>query len=130
MRIITILFGYLKWHYGQALFSLSGVWKNFLYFCANYFSIKLLFKNFFDPWKRMTDTYPSLFDFKKYVYALITNTIVRVVGIIMRTFLLLLGLICYLFLLVLYPVALCLWLLLPFIIIYLIVYGLLLLVTF
>ena len=124
MEIILIILGYLKWHYSKAISSLTNIWKNFLYFISEFFSIKLLFQNFFDPWKRMSDGYPKSFDLKKYFFAFITNVIVRVVGMIMRSALIIISLICYIFSILLLPIVLVCWLLLPFIIIFLIGTGL------
>jgi len=116
MNIILVILGYLKWHYGKAVRSLGSVWKNFLYFILDFFSIQLLFENFFDPWKKMTDPYPSLIEFKEFFYILVTNIITRIIGIIMRTILLLIGLVCYIIFAILYPLALIIWLALPIII--------------
>ena len=113
MKTILIILGYLRWHYGKAIISLTIIWKNFLNFIFNFFSINLLFKNFFDPWKRMTDSYPSSFDLKKYFYAFMTNMIVRVVGMLMRGFLIIIGLAVYVLFALLYPVTLIIWLVLP-----------------
>jgi hypothetical protein len=128
MRIILIILGYLKWHYGQAIPALWNTWKNFLYFIYEYFSIKLLFKNFFDSWKRMTNGYPQSFNLKEYLFVFIANMITRAVGMIMRTFLIIVGLTCYILLALALPFALVTWLLLPFIIIALIGTGLFLLI--
>ena len=128
MKIVLIILGYLRWHYGQAISSLTNIWKNFLYFIYEFFSIKLLFRNFFDPWKRMTDNYPKSFDLKEYSYIFLVNLIVRIVGIIMRTILIIAGLTCYIILALFYPVALIIWLLLPLIIIVLVGTGLFLII--
>jgi hypothetical protein len=115
MRTSLIIFGYLKWHYSKAIYSLTEIWGNFLYFIFEFFSISLLFKNFFDPWKRMSDQYPKNFDLKKYFYAFVTNIIVRIVGIIMRTVLIIIGLSCYILTAIFYPIVIIVWLVLPFI---------------
>ena len=123
MKITLIILGYLRWHYGQAFFSLISIWKNFLYFVFEYFSIKLLFVNFFDPWKRMADSYSKKFELKKYFYTFIANLIMRTVGMIMRLFLIIVGLTCYILLALLFPVAVILWVSLPLIILILILAG-------
>jgi len=128
MKMIVIILGYLKWHYGKALVSLTKIWKNFLYFIFEFFSIKPLFKNFFDPWKRMADSYPSSFDIKKYLFTLIANSIVRIVGMMMRAFLIIIGLFCYILLILIYPLALAIWILLPLIVLWLIFSGMLLMI--
>lgn len=128
MKTILVTLGYLKWHYGKAICSLTKIWGNFLFFIYEFFSIRLLVKNFFDPWKRMAEDYPKGFDLKKYFYIFIANSIVRIVGIIMRTILILIGLTGYILLALLYPVALILWIFLPIIIFILIGSGLYLII--
>jgi len=124
MKIGLTILGYLKWHYGKALQSLSRVWKIFLSFIWNFFSLSLLFRNFFDPWKRLDDPYPKSFNFKKYFYAFITNFIVRVVGMLLRTVLIIAGLICYILLALLYPLVIIGWILLPLITMIIMILGL------
>jgi hypothetical protein len=128
MKIFLTILGYLKWHYGKAVISLSHIWGNFIFFIFQFFSIKLLFKNYFDAWKRMSEPYPSTFDLKKIIFVFLTNIIVRLVGIIMRTSLIIIGLICYLLTIILYPFVIILWLLLPPIVIYLISVGIILII--
>jgi hypothetical protein len=128
MRIISIIFGYLGWHYGQALISLTRIWGNFLFFSKEFFSLRLLFSNFFDPWKRMSDRYPTNFNIKEYFYAFITNIIVRVFGMIMRSFLIIIGLGAYVLLAILYPLIILLWILLPLITTAILIVGILLII--
>lgn len=123
MKTTLVIFGYLKWHYTRAIYSLSQIWGNFIYFVAEFFSLKLLFTNFFDPWKRMSDRYPNNFNIKEYFYAFMTNTIVRMVGITMRSFLIVIGLTCYFATILFYPLVIMIWLTLPFIITALVTMG-------
>ena len=129
MKTTLIILGYLKWHYGKALSSLTAIWKNFIIFTYNYFSIADLFKNFFDPWKRMSDPYPNSFSFKEYFYTFITNAIVRFIGIIARTILIIVGLTSCTICILLYPAVLITWLFLPAILIYLICSGIFLIIS-
>lgn len=129
MKSILIILGYLKWHYGKAVISLSKIWKNFLFFMAEFFSLRLLFHNFFDPWKRMSDNYPKSFNLKKYFYAFLTNLIVRIIGIIMRTLLIIIGLLSLFGLILIYPLAIIIWLILPLIIAALLSTGLTLIIS-
>ena len=76
----------------------------------------------------MTDGYPKSFDLRKYFYAFIANSIVRVVGMIMRSVLIVIGLSCYVLLALAYPLALIIWLILPLFIITLIGTGLFLVI--
>jgi hypothetical protein len=126
MKIIFTVLGYLRWHYSKAILSFTDIWKNLLFFITDFFSIKLLLRNFFDPWKKMTDSYPKRFNFKDYLFSFITNSITRVVGIIMRFILLIAGfLACGLFCLLL-PIGLIIWIILPLVVIFLIGNGLIL----
>ncbi len=123
MKIVLTVLGYLRWHYGKAIYSLSNIWVNFLYLIFEYFSIKLLFENYFSPWKRMTDNYPKKINLKEYFYTFTTNLIMRIVGLIMRSLLIIIGLICYVLLALLYPLAVIIWLILPIVIFILIIQG-------
>jgi len=126
VKFITIILGYLKWHYGKALATTFAFWKNILVYLFNYFSLKNLIGNFFAPWKRLADSYPKQFNFKVYFGIFIVNTIMRIVGIIMRTIIIIIGLFVCVIYVVFLPASLLFWLALPVIIIWLIVYGLIL----
>ncbi|MFA7252627.1 MAG: hypothetical protein WC027_02115 [Candidatus Paceibacterota bacterium] len=123
MNIILVILGYLKWHYGKAVRSLFSIWKNFLYFIFDFFSISTLFKNFFDPWKRMNDIYPKPFNLKIFFYTFITNLITRIVGALMRFCLLIISLICCLLFIAFLPIALIVWILLPLIVLVIVIAG-------
>lgn len=129
MKIVLITFGYLKWHYGKAIKSIFSIWKDFLKFVANLFSLRNLFRNLLDPWKRMNDPYPKHFSFKGYLFVFIVNIITRIVGFIMRSFLLVIGALAYIISICLLPFILLVWLLLPLILVFLIGDGLYLIFT-
>lgn len=118
MKTLAVTLGYLKWHYTRALKSISLIWKDFFIFLFNFFSIKSVLRNFFDPWKRMSDPYPHNFNFKDFLFAAIVNIITRIIGMIMRLLVLIVGtIILVLFCLVL-PLILIIWILLPLILIF------------
>ena len=131
MNLLKTIFGYIKWHYGKALFSTFKLWKNLLLFLVQFFSLKSLFTNFFTPWKRLTDNYPAKFDLdsetlQKYFSTFIVNTIMRFFGMILRTFAITIGLfLCIIFILIL-PLTLLFWLILPPLILTLLLFGLIL----
>jgi hypothetical protein len=124
MKIVVILLGYIKWHYTKGLKSFLNIWKNFFVFLFNYFSIRQLINNIFDPWKRMTDPYPKRFSFKLYLFAFIVNSIMRILGFILRLAILLVGLLVILAFVISLPFLIIIWLLLPLIILVLFVSGL------
>lgn len=127
MKIIFIILGYVYWHYGRAVYSLISIWKDFLIFTFHYFSLDKAFINFFQPWKRLDGEYPKHFDFQIYLSTFMVNTIVRIVGMFMRTLLIIVGLTSCLFMLILYPIVLIIWILLPFLIIFTFIGGIILL---
>ncbi len=118
MKTFAVTLGYLKWHYSRALKSISLIWKDFFIFLFNFFSIKSVVRNFFDPWKRMSDPYPHTFNFKDFLFAVIGNTITRIIGIIMRLLVLVIGLIVLALFCLVLPLALIIWILLPFILLF------------
>ncbi len=131
MNFLKTIFGYFKWHYGKALFSTFILWKNLLFFLVHFFSLKSLFTNFFTPWRKLTENYPQNFDlssetFKKYISTFTVNTIMRIFGMILRTFAILIGLVCCLSFILILPATLVFWLILPFLIISLLLFGLIL----
>ncbi len=128
MKYLTTFLGYLKWHYITALSTVFSFWKNILVFLFNYFSIKNLVGNFFTPWKRLADSYPKRFNIKIYFFTFVSNSIMRVVGIILRSIVILFGLICCAIYITLLPLTLIIWLALPLIIAALIIFGIILLI--
>jgi hypothetical protein len=124
MKILSSLFGYLKWHYTKALMTAFSFWKNILVYLINLFSIKSLLGNFFAPWKRLGDSYPRKFDLQKILSTFIVNTTMRIVGILLRSILLIIGLSCCTIYIILLPLTLVLWLILPIAIFVLVIGGL------
>lgn len=128
MEFLKTFLGYLKWHYSKALIATFSLWKNILYFLFNFFSIRSLLGNFFTPWKRLADSYPKKFDLKVYFFTFIVNIITRIVGMILRSIIIFIGLACCVIYIIFLPVTLVLWLALPPIMIFLIIYGLILII--
>ena len=131
MNFLKTILGYLKWHYGKALFATFTLWKNILIFLLHFFSLKSLFANFFTPWRRLTENYPSKFDLdsatlQKYVSTFTINTIMRIFGMIFRTFAIIFGLLCCLAFILILPLTLGFWLILPILIIGCLLLGLIL----
>ena len=126
MKLLSSLFGYLKWHYGKALITTFNFWKNILVFLFNFFSIKNLVGNFFTPWKRLADTYPKRFDLKSYFFIFLVNTIMRIVGIFLRSIVIIVGLSVCAIAIICLPLTIVIWLVLPLTITALIVGGIIL----
>lgn len=91
MNSALIFTGYLKWHYGRAFSDILVVWANFFWFTFHFFSIPLLIRTLFSPWKRLHEGYRKGFHPEDFFQALIVNTLMRIVGAIARLVLIVIG---------------------------------------
>lgn len=107
--------------------SILGIWRNFILFVANYFSIVLLFKTLFNPWKRISESYGRGFDIGKFFSALTLNVLSRSIGFIMRSAAIFMGVLAEIFVLIFGAAFLILWFFLPLILIWTLFYGIILL---
>jgi hypothetical protein len=101
MWFLYVLPDYAKWHYKDSLKAFWGNVSNFLGFLVHFFSIALLFRTIFTPWRRMSESYTSGFDPGNFFSTLLVNGILRILGFIIRAFVLVVGL----FLIVLFSVV-------------------------
>ncbi len=133
MNFLKTILGYLKWHYGKALFSVFNLWNNLLLFLFNFFSIKSLLTNFFTPWKRLTETYPKfgidLETIQTFFFVIIVNTIMRILGMFLRTIATIIGLVCCICFIMTLPIAIVLWISTPILIIISIFLGIILIIS-
>ncbi|MDP2664556.1 MAG: AAA family ATPase, partial [bacterium] len=88
-------------------------WGNVLWFNLEYFSLFVLLKTLFSPWRRQTVNPGRGFNPGKYFEALIGNLISRILGAIVRSTLFIAGLCAELTLVVLGPIAFFIWFALP-----------------
>ncbi len=70
------------------------VWKNLLWFFAQFFSLALLLKTLFQPFKRLRDE------------SFIVSAIMRAVGFLLRSFVIILGIITELIIILIFPLVL------------------------
>ena len=119
---------YAKWHYLDAPRDIAKAWGNLLWFLNNYFSILLLAKTLFAPWKKITWDYGKGFNISRYLFIFSSNLISRILGAIMRSFLIAAGLAGELLLLFAGGLFFLGWFLLPATIIVAFFYGILLLI--
>mgnify|MGYP001611281038 FL=1 len=113
----NIIIMWFFWHFYEMPKFLFSVWRNYLLFGLDYFSITLLFKTLFSPWKKYNWLYPKGFDIKEFFNTLISNTFSRILGSICRMVLIIIGVLAQVFIFVAGIVVIFLWLLIPFIII-------------
>jgi len=82
---------YLLWHFIEAPKSILKGWGNYFRFGLNYFSVGLLMKTLFSPWRNYRWFYPKSFDIGKYFEIAFSNLISRILGFIPRVILIIIG---------------------------------------
>src|SRR3989344_5618520 len=64
---------YIEWHFIAAPKEILKGWGNILWFGFNYFSVPLLLKTLFAPWRRITWSYGRGFDPGRYLYIFVES---------------------------------------------------------
>lgn len=119
----SIILQFLIWYLIDKPKAILRAWKNLLIFNLNYFSIPLLLKTFFSPWRKYRWSYGRGFDFKIYLEAFASNAIMRALGALLRFFLIFLGIILEFFIILIGIGVLIIWFLLPLILIGFLIIG-------
>src|SRR3989338_225379 len=108
------VFAYLvQWYLFLVPKEIVRGWGNVLWFNLEYFSLFVLLKTLFSPWRRQTVSYGRGFSPGKYFEALIGNLISRMLGALVRSTLFVTGLCVELTLVVLGPITFFIWFALP-----------------
>lgn len=116
---------YLAWHYTYAIRDFFTIWGNLQWFIYQFFSISVLLKTLFSPFKRLKEKgADSLIDFEGFFESLIVNIVMRLVGFILRTIIIIFGLVVLVLSFFIGIFAFLFWLILPFLILFLIVVSL------
>jgi len=108
------LYDFFLWHYTGGLKDFFQIWKNYIYFFWNYFSIGLFSRTLFSPWRRDVSRvsarglHPILF-----LQSLLENIVTRFLGSIVKSLVIGLGLIFEMITLILGSFMLLIWLLVP-----------------
>lgn len=129
MRYIKTILKYIKWHYSNAIYSVSKIWSNIFLFMPYYFSVKTLLYEFFTPWKREGDSYKKGMKISQFFGVFIINSLMRIVGIIARTLFIAIFALIAIIWIILYPLIIFFWLLLPLFIVGLFIIGLQLIIS-
>lgn len=119
----NIFFQWIFWQFFEVPKNILKAWRNFLKFNLNYFSIPLLLKTFFSPWRRYKVSYGKGFDFGKYFEALFSNLIFRILGAILRSFLIFIGLLAEIFIILSGVIVFSGWLISPILLIWGLIFG-------
>ena len=128
MSPFSVAFLYFEWHYTRAFHDIFHVFKNFMWFLYNFFSIPLLLKGLFSPLWRLGERYKKGFDVPGLAGTFIVNSIMRVVGALVRLMVVGFGLVTMVVASMTFIGIFIAWILLPFIILGLILKGLLYLI--
>jgi len=121
---MSIFLAYFYWHYLERLKDIFLVMSNYVNFWVFFFSVKIVLRSLFLPWKKV-ESVPQKTGFDIFIWAnnFFFNIVSRVIGFIMRIFLLCFFIICETVTLTVGIVSIVVWLFLPLIVAYLIIYG-------
>jgi len=119
----NIVIQWVSWQFLEMPGNILIGWKNFLKFNLNYFSLPLLLKTFFAPWRRYSFSKGRGFDLVKYLEALFSNLILRILGAIIRSFIIVIGLIAEVFIILAGITIFISWLILPALLIVGFIFG-------
>jgi len=114
----SIFILWFLWQFYEMPKFLFGVWNNYFSFATNLFSVTLLLKTFFSPWRRNAWAYPKGFDIGGFFSTLISNIFSRFLGAIMRIILIIAGVLLQIFVVLSGFIIFIAWLLMPFIIVF------------
>ncbi len=99
MSIFSLIKDYFLWHYGAAFPEMFRVLGNFFWFLYHFFSMPVLFRTLFSPWKKIHEERESAgFNLKDILSALIINIMMRIVGFFFRVVLITIGVMSIIFL--------------------------------
>lgn len=130
MNFLLIFPHYISWHYTRALSDLIYLFKSFVIFIWNFFSIQILLKTLFVPFQKLNAQRTKRFDLEEFFSALITNLLMRLVGFFVRSLFIILGIFCFIFFTIFYSVFFFIWLVAPFILAGMVVLGIIGLLKF
>ena len=117
MNLVVFLPQYFLWHYTVALADFARTVSNFFWFLWNFFSIELLARSFFVPWKRLGETQGS------FVGRAIVSAAMRAIGTLARLAVFALAALSFAGALAASLFAFVLWLALPIVIVFLLFIG-------
>jgi hypothetical protein len=109
----NIFIQFIEWHFLEMPQEILRLWRNFLRFNLNYFSLSLLAKTLFSHWRRHHYSYGRGFDFKRYLEVWSFNAISRGLGAIVRSILIVTGLLSEIFIILVGLIIFLIWLILP-----------------
>jgi hypothetical protein len=124
----NIFFQWVFWEFFEIPGNILKNWGNFLRFNLNYFSVPLLLKTFFSPWRRYKWFYPRGLKIGRYLEVFFSNLLSRFLGAIIRFSLIIIGLLTEIFVILGGIILFFGWLILPALLIAGLIFGFRLLV--
>jgi len=112
MSSSLLLLDFVLWYYTIAFRDILVVWSNFMWFIVHFFSMPLLLRTLFAPWKRITDEY-HITSIEDVLSTFVLNTMTRVFGGIVRLFILIAGLVFLVFGVLGLFISIALWICMP-----------------
>jgi ATP-dependent Clp protease ATP-binding subunit ClpC len=115
------------WYFRETPKGILRGWSNILNFNLQYFSVSLLLKTLFSPWRGIKWSYSQGFNPLQYLETVFSNLITRILGALVRLFIIAFGLVTELIFFLAGLTVLLTWLLLPLFIFLGLFFGLLIL---
>ncbi len=122
MSPVLFFADYFLWHYSRAFHDIIIVFSNLMWFVGHFFSIPLLLRTLFSPWKRVTEEV-HISGVEDFFGSILVNIITRIIGAVVRVMIIALGLLVLLALFVSMFVTLVLWSFAPAVVGFLFLYG-------
>jgi len=113
----NIFTAWLLWQFLEMPKFLLHAWNNYFIFATNLFSLPLLLKTLFAPWRKYKWRYPRGFDAMEFFGTFVSNIFSRIIGCIMRIILIVAGILFQVFVAIAGLIIFICWILAPFIII-------------
>lgn len=117
MNPVAFISAYILWHYSSALSGIATLSIRALWFMTHFFSLSLLLRTLFSPWKRLHETYQGGLNLENLFSIIVVNTLMRIVGALFRIVVIAIGVICVIGVAVLSILFFVVWLLAPLVII-------------
>ncbi len=114
---------FVLWLFVESTMNIVKTWFFFLRFGMEIFSVPLLVRTFFHPWRRYFTGYPKGFNPALMFESFFGNIMSRVIGMVLRLFFIFLGIIFDAFIFIIGLVVLMLWMAGPFLSFYMLFTG-------
>jgi len=125
MKVLTLPFHYIAWHYSHGVADLWQTFTNILWFIKSFFSFKILLRTMFMPWQRLRERYDRRRGLGDILGSLFINILMRIIGTIIRSVTFLVGAFVYVLFLIIGLLFFIAWFLIPPLMVFLFITGIL-----